>query len=422
MDTTKKGPLDGVTVLDFTWVLAGPHATKCLRDLGAEVLKVEVFKTGGVERTYAHRAEKNGVLQCSFAINVHRGKKSLCINLKNPKGMALVHDLIRKSDVVIQNFAVGVIERLKLDYETVKKIKEDIIYCSISAFGSEGPYSHKPGYDIIGQSASGWIGQTDPPIQAPLAVGDLMASVHAVPAIIAALLHRKKTGKGQYIDIGLVDCVFSLHENSLPWYLLSEAVGEPVIPPRVGKRQVGYAPYGIYEGKNGSVAIALLSDARWPALLDVLGSFGESLRNDSRFDTVAARCLPENSPFVHKAVEDWVMSVNSVEEVENILDKAGIPCMRARDVDELADIDPQIKAREMMVEIEQPFLGPIKMYGSPFKFSETPAFPRGYSPFLGEHNRQVLSEVLGLDQSAIDTLYQDEILYHEPAVDRLGKE
>jgi len=415
------GPLQGITVLDFTWVLAGPFATKQLRDLGAEVLKVEVYKTGANERGFVYRVSNEGVEQSSYSINVNRGKKSLCINLKNPQGMKLIHELIKRSDIVISNFAVGVMNRLNLDYESVKKIKKDIIYCMISGFGSWGPYSHKPGYDIIAQAASGWTAQMDPISQAPVGIGDMNAAMHAITAILSAFVHREKTGQGQSIDISLMDCLFAMHENSLPWYFITSAIGTPVTPPRVGRYLPGHAPFGIYEGKNGYVAVALTTDARWPALLEVLGPFAEPIR-DSRFSTLVTRGLPENCCVVHQAIADWVMSLDSVEEAEHILDKAGIPGMRARSIVELADIDPQIKAREMMVEIEQPFIGPMKMYGSPFKFSETPSFPRGYSPFLGEHNRQVLSEVLGLNQTEIDDLYTADVLYHEPCVDRLNKE
>ena len=424
MSKNTTGPLDGITVLDFTWVLAGPTATKHLRDLGAEVLKVEVYKKGATERGFQTRVINEGVEQSSYSINVNRGKKSICIDLKKPKGMELIHKLIKKSDVIIQNFTTGVMERLKLDYESVIKIKEDLVYCSISGFGSWGPYSNKQGYDLTAQAASSWTGQTDPISQPPVGIGDMSASVHATTAIMAALLHRQKTGEGQNIDISLMDCLFVLHENTLPAYLLTSAVGKPVIPPRIGGRLLPFnAPYGIYQGKNGDIAIALTSDSpgRWSALLDAMALFGEPLKNNARFDTIEARFSPENCPTVHNAVENWVLSVSSVEEVERILDKAGIPCMRVRSIVELADTDPQIKAREMMVEIDQPFIGPMKMYGSPFKFSKTPSFPRGHSPFLGEHNRQVLSEILGLGQIEIDELYTDNILYHEPAVDRLNK-
>ena len=416
------GPLDGITILDFTWVLAGPFATRQLRDLGAEVLKVEVYKKGATERSFVYRVSKEGVEQSSYSINVNRGKKSLCINLKTPQGMKLIHELIKKSDVVISNFAFGVMDRLKLDYQSIKKIKQNIICCTISGFGSWGPYSHRPGYDIIAQAASGWTAQMDPTSQAPVGIGDMNASMHAITAILSALLHRQKTNQGQNIDISLMDCLFAMHENSLPGYLITSAIGKPVIPPRVGRYLPGHAPYGVYRGKNGDVVIALTSDSpvRWAALLDVLGQYPEPIR-DSRFSNLVTRGLPENCQIVHQAVADWVMSLDSVEEAERMLDKAGIPGMRTRSIVELADNDPHIKAREMMVEIEQPFIGPMKMYGSPFKFSETPSFPRGYSPFLGEHNRQVLSEMLGLDPKEIDALYTDDVLYHEPCVDRFKK-
>lgn len=413
------GPLDGIVILDFTWVLAGPFATRQLRDLGAEVLKVEVFKRGATEREFVYRVVNEGVEQSSYSINVNRGKKSLCINLKNPKGMKLIYELVKKSDVIISNFVPGVMDRLGLDYESARKVKEDIICCTISGFGEGGPYSHKPGYDIIAQAASGWTAQMDPVSQAPVGIGDMNASMHATTAILAALVYRQKTGEGQNIDISLMDCLFALHENTLPWYFITSAVGNPVMPPRISRLHAGYAPYGIYRGQNGYVAVAMLTDARWPALLRIMGPFAELLK-DSRFNTVATRCTPANSGAVHQAIEDWIMSLDSVEDAERILDEAGIPCMRARSIVELAETDPQIKAREMIVEINQPFIGPMKMFGSPLKFSHTPAVPRGYSPFLGEHNREVLSEILGMDPAEIDTLYKDGVLHHEQAVDRLN--
>jgi CoA:oxalate CoA-transferase len=417
----KPGPLSGITVLDFTWVLAGPHATKHLRDLGADVLKVEMYKKGGAERAFPFRVDHEGVTQSSYSINVNRGKSSLCVNLKHAKGMEIIRSLIEKSDVLVENFAPGVMERLRLDYESVQKIRKDIIYCSISCFGHWGPYSHKPGYDIIAQSASGWIAQTDPATQAPVSIGDMNASMHALTAILAAIIHRNKSGEGQNIDISMVDCLFSLHENTLPWYLISSAVGNPVEPARIGRHHAGYAPYGVYNGKNGSIAIALLTDLRWEALLDLLGSHGQPLRNDPRFATVATRCTRENCGHVHTAVENWVMAQDSVEDAEKKLDGAGIPCMRVKGVVELADTDPQAKARDMMPTIEQPFIGPMRMYGSPLKFSKTPAGPRGHAPLLGEHNAEVLSKMLGYSEEKITQLYRDDVLFHEDAVNRMKK-
>lgn len=422
MIETKPGPLSDVTVVDFTWVLAGPHAAKTLADMGAKVIKIEQFKTGANERWLPLRVTHNGVTQSSYSINNNRGKKSVCVNLKSSKGMAIVKELIKKSDIVLENFAPGVMDRLKLNYESCKELKEDIIYCSISSFGHWGPYSHKPGYDMIAQASSGWSSQSTPEIIAPVSIGDTTASMHAVSAMLAALHYREKTGKGQNIDISMMDCLFSLHENTLPWYMITEAVGEPVYPMKIGRHHPGYAPYGIYKGKDGSIAIACLTENRWQPLLDVMGADFEWLRTDPRARDVSSRCTTENAPIIHEAVEMWVKSMPSVEEAEKALEEVGVPCIRVRSLVELATVDLQIKARQMMPKIEQPFIGPMMMYGSPLKMSESPCGIRNYAPLLGEHNKEVLREVLGHSDETIETFYGEDVLFHEDGVDRLPDE
>jgi crotonobetainyl-CoA:carnitine CoA-transferase CaiB-like acyl-CoA transferase len=411
------GALEGVTVIDFTWVLAGPHSTKLLADMGAEVIKIEPYGVGANERHLALQRENNGVNQSSYSINVNRGKKSVCVNLKNPQGKDLICELIKKADIVIENYSSGVMERLGLDYESVKQIKEDIIYCSISCFGHWGPYSHKPGYDMIAQLASGWTAQNEEPQIAPLAIGDTTAGVHAALAIVSALYVRNMKGIGQNIDISMMDCLFSLHENNVPWYTLGQALGEDIEPPKTGRLHGGYAPFGLYRGKNGAVGIACLSENRWEPLVRVMGEKYDWLLNDPRTRDVYARC--QNVDLVHQALDEWVMSQNSVEEVEQILDQEKVPCMRLRTIEELVDDDPHIAAREMMPVIEQPFIGPMKMFGSPIKMSATPSCIRGYSPFLGEHNGQVLTDVLGYSEDQLKELYDKKVIYHEKAVEQL---
>ncbi len=422
MNNLKPGPLTGVTVLDFTWVLAGPHAAKTLADLGANVIKVEQYKAGANERWLPLRVTKNGVTQSSYTINVNRGKRSICVNLKSSKGMEIIHKLIKKSDILLENFAPDVMGKLKLDYEQVRKIKPDIIYCSISSFGHWGPYSHKPGYDMIAQGASGWSDQSTPPIIAPVSIGDTTASMHACTAILAALYHRKMTGQGQNIDISMMDCLFSLHENTLPWYLISSAAGDPVEVPRIGAKHPGYAPYGIYSGKDGYIAIACLTEPRWVPMVKVMGPDFEFLLSDPRAKDVSTRCSTANAPFIHEQVEKWVMSQPSVAEAERKLEEQGVPCIRCRSLKELADGDPQIQAREMMVTLYQPFLGPMRHYGSPLKLSETPAGPRGYAPLLGEHNMEVLTKELGMAEAEVKALYGEDVLFHEAAVEELPEE
>ncbi len=413
----RPGSLSGVTVIDFTWVLAGPHCTKLLADMGAAVIKIEPYGVGANERHLSLQKTHDGVTQSSYSINVNRGKKSVCIDLKKPQGKALILDLIKQADIIVENYAPGVMERLGLDYASVMKIKADIIYCSISCFGHWGPYSHKPGYDLIAQAASGWTAQSEQVQIAPVSIGDTVAGTHAALAIVAALLIKNTQGVGQNIDISMNDCLFSLHENTIPWYTLGQAVGEPITPPKIGRVHQGYAPYGLYKGKNGVVAIALLSENRWAELIQAMGEKYAWLLTDPRVKDVPSRC--QNSGLIHQALDEWVMEQDSVEEVERLLDEVKVPCMRARTIEELVDSDPQIQAREMMPLIEQPFIGPVKMYGSPIKMSETPSCIRGHSPLLGEHNAQVLKEYLGYTDTQIKDLYETGALYHETAVDRL---
>jgi crotonobetainyl-CoA:carnitine CoA-transferase CaiB-like acyl-CoA transferase len=419
MENKKNGPLHGVTVLDFTWVLAGPFATRTLADMGADIIKVERFKDGTSERVLPLICESQGVKQSSYNINCNRGKKSVCINLKEPQGMQLIQELTLKSDVIMENFAPGVMERLGLDFESVKKIKPDIIYCSVSCFGHWGPYAHKPGYDMIAQGASGWTDQSDIPQIAPVSIGDMNAAIHAALAVISALFSRMKTGKGQNIDISMMDCLFSLHENTLPWYLLTSAIGKPVEPPKIGRLHPGYAPYGIYKGKNGTIVIACLTEPRWQGLLRAMGQKYAWLHDDPRTIDVSTRCTGDNAPFIHGLIEEWVQAQDSVIEAERKLEAEGVPCLRTKTIKELADTDPHIIAREMMVEVDQPFVGPMKMYGSPLKMSETPCAAAGHGPLLGEHNSDVLNNLLGYSHSRIQALYADAVLYHEPAVDKL---
>ena len=421
MEAMQAGPLDGIVILDFTWVLAGPFSTRQLADMGATVIKVERYKDGTNERHLPLRMENDGVLQSSYNINCNRGKKSVCINMKDPAGMQLIHDLIRKSDVIVENFAPGVMDRLKLDYESVRKIKEDIIYCSISSFGHWGPYSHKPGYDMIAQGASGWTDQNEIPQIAPVSIGDMTASLYGAVGILAAIVNRNKTGKGQNIDVSMMDCLFSLHENTLPWYLLSSAIGKPVEPPKIGRLHPGYAPYGIYKGKNGYITIASLTQPRWEAIVKTMGDEYAWLQDDPRAATVSTRCCEENAPFIHQMVEEWVMQQDSVEEAERLMEANGVPCLRVRSIKELADSDEHIKAREMMVEVDQPFVGKMKMYGNPMKFSETPACVRGHGPLLGEHNEEIFTTVLGATPEQIQQYYESNIIHREEAVERLKK-
>jgi len=418
MAPDKHDSLEGLRVLDFTWVYAGPFATRQLADLGADVIKVEPYGVGALERNYYLIMERNGVKQSSYSVFLNRGKKSLSINLKNEKGLDIVRELIKKSDVMISNMAPGAMRDLGLGYEDAREVNPGIIYCTISCFGHSGAYANEPGFDIIAQAASAWCGQTDPPVPAPMAIGDSNAAMHATTAILAALYYRGKTGIGQNIDISMTDCLFHSHENTPPGYLFS---GRTVPAVRHTRWASGYAPYGLMKGQDGFVAIAALSNGLWEKLVVAMGEGYEWLLIDPRTNDLSIRMTIESSAFIHRTLEEWVSKFNSVQEVEDFLRGIGVPAMKIRGFEEVSKA-PYILDREMLVKMKQPFAGEIEVYGSPLKMSETPGRVTGHAPLIGEHSRNVLSRVLGYNDEQIDKLFEDEVLYKEEAVDRLDEE
>ena len=416
--TEEKHALTGIRVLDFTWVYAGPFAARQLVDLGAEVIKVEMIETGALERRYSLVLERHGVAQSSYSVFLNRGKKSLSIDLKTEKGLNIIRELAKKSDIVLSNMAPGTLSNLQLGYEDIKKINPSIIYCDISCFGHYGSYANEPGFDIIAQAASGWCGQSDPPMPAPLAIGDSNAGMHATAAMLAALYYREKTGIGQYIDISMTDCLFHSHENNPPGYLFSHRT---VLPAKNSRWASAYSPYALLKGQDGFVAIAALSDTLWEKLVQAMGQEYAWLRTDPRTNALSKRISYENAPFVHTILEEWLQKFDSVTQAEDLLRKAGVPAMKVRGFEEICDA-PYLKDREMLVKIKQPFVGEIEIYNSPFRMTETPGKVMGYAPLLGENNREVLSRVLGYGDEDIDQLIAEGILYKEEAVDRLPEE
>ncbi|HEX9976213.1 MAG TPA: CaiB/BaiF CoA-transferase family protein, partial [Dehalococcoidales bacterium] len=334
MVAKKRGALEGLRVLDLTWVYAGPFATRQFADMGAEVIKVEPPGVGALERRYSLVMERNGVRQSSYSTFLNRGKKSLSIDIKTRTGLKIVKDLVKKSDIVISNMAPGAMKDLGLSYEVVKRLNPQVIYCTISCFGHYGAYATEPGFDLIAQVASSWCGQTDPPMPAPLAIGDSNAAIHATTAILAALYHREKTGRGQSIDISMTDCLFHLHENNPPGYLFSGRT-VPALPNT--RWAAAYAPYGLIKGPDGLIAIAALSDALWERLVRIMGEGYEWLLTDPRTNDLAVRLTYANAPFIHQILEDWVAKFDSIRQVEKLLREAGVPAMCVKTFAEVVD-------------------------------------------------------------------------------------
>lgn len=417
-DSLPAGCLDGVTIVDFTWVLSGPLATRLLADMGATVIKVEPYKVGANERHLLLSKTVNEVEQCSYSINLNRGKKSISLDLKKPQAREVISKLAKKADVFIENYTPGAMERLGFGYESIKEFREDIIYCSISCFGHWGPYSNRPGYDTIAQAASGLSSLYAAPQGSPISPGDVLAGTNAALAIVGALFARKMNGRGQNIDISMMDSLLAVNESYIPWYSISQAAGDKIDLTPIGRYYDSYAPFGTYQGKDGRITIACLEEPRWPGLVKAMGEEYAWLMNDPRTVDVNTRC--NNALWLNMLIDEWVMSKESVRDAERLLTENSVACQRVLTIPEIVDTDPHVKAREMFVEVDQPFLGPMKFCNSPIKMSETPSCIRGCAPLLGEHTDDVLANILGYNQEQIKHLYENGVIYHEPAVDRLN--
>jgi len=383
-------PLDGFRVLDFTRFLAGPYCTMVLADLGADVIKLEQPGSGDDSRLYGPFINGESY---SFA-QVNRGKRSVCMDLKDPRGAALVKALAVRADLVIESFRPGVARRLGLGYQALRDCgRPDLLYCSISGYGQTGPYKDRPGFDIMAQGVSGLMRMTGHPdgrpAKAGIAVNDLAAGMTAVQAVLAAQLVRQRTGQGQYIDISLVDAV-------LAWTIWEAAAwfGAGTVATPTGTRHRLSAPYQAYRTKDGYVTIGAGSERLWRRTAAALGAPG--LLEDPRFGTPAARIAHVDEL---EAEIERVTATRTTREWIDALDAAGIPAGPVLRYDE-ALADPQVEAREMIREMEHPLMGRIRTLGQPAKYSvSVPGAYHRPPPWLGQHTAQVLTE-LGLADEA----------------------
>jgi formyl-CoA transferase len=357
-----------------------------LADMGAEVIKLEIPIKGDDSRQFPPFINE----QSMYYVNLNRGKKSITLNLKNPEGKQVLLDLVKKCDVLLENFRPGTMKRLGLSYEDLNKINPQLVYASISGFGQTGPYKSRPGYDIIGQAMGGLLSITgwpdSPPTRTGTAIGDILSALFSCIGILAALNIRERTGKGQHIDVSLVDSVFASLENIPQKYYV-----EGKVPERIGNRYEFIYPYDTFQAKDGWVVIGIANDAIWSRFLEVSGL--NFLKTDERFRSNNLRV--ENCSLLRTIIEKWAISKTRNEIVE-LLNRNRIPSCPIYDIKD-ASIDPHIeKARGMVVEIEQPELGLVKLQGNPIKMSETKPIPRGPAPKLGANNEEVLRKILGI--------------------------
>jgi crotonobetainyl-CoA:carnitine CoA-transferase CaiB-like acyl-CoA transferase len=363
-----------------------------LADMGAEVVKIEPPPTGDDSRQWGPPFI-GGI--STYFLSVNRNKKSLGLNLKTPEGREILAKLIERADVLIENFRPGVLDKLGFGYEAVYKANPRVVYCSISGFGHTGPYRDRPGYDVIAQGESGMMDLTGfpdgPPTKLGASLADVVAGLYAVQGILLALLARHKSGRGQHVDISLLDGMVSTLTYQALIYL---STGRS--PKRMGSRHPSIVPYECFQAKDGYVNIGVTNQKQWENFSSVLG-FPEIAR-DPRFETMKDRLAHygELRPMIER-----VFSRMTRAEVIDRLSEVGIPVGPINTVGEILE-DPQMAAREMIVELTHPEYGPLRVLGIPIKLSETPGVAENAPPRFGEHNREVLYR-LGYDEDQISS-------------------
>ena len=393
-------PLGGVKVLDFTRVLAGPFATMILGDLGAEIVKVESAQ-GDESRSWPPMLKKG---QSGYFMSLNRNKKSMTLNLKDPRAREIIHRLTTEVDVVVENFTPGVVKRLGIDYETLSRLHPGIIYCSISGFGQYGSYRDKRAYDPIIQGMTGLMSITGesgrPPAKIGIPITDLVAALYAVTAIQAAYIHGAKSGQGQYLDIALYDSVLSLLTiMGMEYFATGQA------PQRWGLDHIHRVPARAFEAKDHEyVQVAATNEVMYPKFCKLLGL--EELIDDPRYDTNAKRVA--NRHEIMPLFEAKMREKTRAEWIA-LFEAAKLPCGPILDLKEVF-ADPNVAEREMLFDLEHPLEGAVKQLGFPFKFSATPAAARLRPPDLGEHTQEILGEWLGYSEAEIEALKEEKVI------------
>ena len=395
-------PLDGFRVLDLSRFISGPYATMVLAELGADVVKIERFPEGDDSRRLSPKV--NGE---SYAFGMpNRSKRSLALDLKSEAGRDLFLRLAAESDLIIENFRPGVVRRLGIDYDAVREVRPDILYCSISGFGQTGPYRDRPGFDIMAQGVGGFLRMTGQPDGKPtkvgIAINDIAAGATAIYSILAAHLLRQRTGEGQYIDISLVDA-------GLAWTLWEAGAyfGSGELPAPSGTRHRRSTPYQAYRTADGFVTIGANNDRLWQRFCNDVVQRPEWLA-DPRFETLPDRMA--NIDELEQEIERITTTRTTLEWVE-VCDKAGVPGGPVLTYDETV-ADPHVIARDMVVDLEHPIIGPMRTVGTGARFSGVDYNVRGPAPWLGQHSAEVLAE-RGLDAEEITRLFEDGVVFDE---------
>ncbi|URQ67372.1 CoA transferase [SAR86 cluster bacterium] len=396
-------PLNGVKVIDLTHMLAGPYAGMVLADLGAEVVKVEPLGSGEMTRGLLKNDPNYSFKNFgAYFLTLNRNKKSVSIDLKNKKGLEVFYDLVRSADVVLNNFSAGVVSKLKIDFENLSSINPKIITCSITGFGETGPHSTRPAYDQIVQAYSGGMSITGKdaksPTRAGIPIGDLGSGLYSVIGILSALYSREKTQKGQHIDLSLLDVQISLLTYMATMQTLSGIDPEPI-----GNAHFVHVPYNSFTTSDGFVVIAVITDEFWQSLKSVVnvGSL-----DDSKFDSSIDRL--KNQAFIENELNK-VLSTQTSDYWIDKLNKAKVPCAPINKFSDALN-DEQVKHRNMIVEVEHPDGGFVKMPGNPVKMSYTNEESYSSPPHLGTNTREILKNWSNYQEDEIESLENEKII------------
>jgi formyl-CoA transferase len=393
--------LEGVRVLDLSRVLAGPYCTMMLGDLGADILKIEAPGLGDDTRQWGPPFSPGG--ESAYFLCVNRNKRSLTLNLKTDQGLKILKELIRQSDILVENFKVDTLDKWGLDYAALQQLKPGLIYCTITGYGYTGPYRHLPGYDFIIQAQGGLMSITGPeqgePYKVGVAIADITAGLFACNAILAALFEHQRSGRGQRIDISLLDSQVAWLANVGSNYLIS---GET--PSRYGNAHPNIVPYQTFKAMDGYFALGIGNDYQWKQFCEKAGRI--EWMDDVRFKTNAER-VNHRGELIPLLTELFAQS--DIAYWLAILGAIGVPCGPINSIDQVMN-DPQVHAREMVIQVEHPSEGVVSMVASPLKIPTAPPVVRMPPPRLGEHTDQILHEFLGFDLKTIQDLRNTRVI------------
>jgi len=393
------GPLAGIKVLDLTRVLAGPYTTMILSDLGAEVIKIEQPGIGDESRNFG--PFKNGF--SLYFMSVNRGKRSVTLNLKTERGKTIFKQLVKQSDILVENFRPGTMKKFGLDYEALAAEHPSLIYAACSGFGQTGPFAQQGAYDMIIQGMGGIIsitGEPDgPPVRVGTSISDITAALFTTIGILSALHHRNNTGKGQLVDVAMLDSLVAVLENAIVRYFATDEIPKPL-----GSRHPAITPFEAFESADGHVIIAIGNDVLWAKFCEHVDR--KNLISDPRFSSNAERTANHSELF---PILSEIMRQRTTDEWIRALEKIGVPCGPINTIDKVVS-HPQVQAREMITQVMHQVTGAVEVPGVPIKLSDTPGDVDAPAPGLGEHTDDILTDMLKMSSDEMEQLRQEGII------------